>query len=148
MKSPKQKTENPLKKDFIDNLPSDIKDEQYWFVGHSFSIPEALWILNEKNRETVDLNVEEWAKALGLDDPIDSKIMRMRLVSVDDSEAMSEKVNPDIPAIVANFVGRAKENMTLLIDGNKRLRKAFLTGRKTIKAYVLTIDETKKVKIG
>lgn len=40
----------------------------------------------------------------------------------------------------------SKENVNLIIDGNKRLRKAFLEGKKEIKAYYLEEKLAKKIR--
>ena len=78
-----------------------------------------------------------------MDGPEQQDSMKINLLTgVDDVSAMLPSVNPDIPVIIAEHTYREKgtnqqDTVPILIDGNKRLRKALLTGRDKLRAYYL-----------
>jgi hypothetical protein len=126
-------------KAFRETLPHDIRYESFSILGVSYSVPTALYLIQKYNFEQETLDVKTWANVMGMagernDDPYAFNLIN----GVSDSDAMKDNINPEIPVILVDHAfGRGKEKKTirLLMDGNKRLRKAFLTGMEKIKAY-------------
>jgi hypothetical protein len=73
---------------------------------------------------------------------------RMPLMRGDiDEEYARTKADLTIPVIVGDL--RLKDEGDpgyMLIDGTHRLRRAYLEGRETLQAHVLTLAETKKIR--
>jgi len=126
---------------FKQTLPPGIREEYFKWLITAYSVPRALFLVQREKIESRDLNVDEWCKALGMAGELNTSEMCFNLLTgVNDNEAMKPNINPDIPIVVVVHTwgrGKKKESSTLVIDGNKRLRRAFLAGRKTIKAYCL-----------
>lgn len=125
-------------------LPEGIQKEYFSWLITCYCVPTALFIINKMKLEPGNVNVKEWAKVLGMDGPLseetDGSFRINILTGVQDKDAMRDMINPDIPIIVVEHEfgrGKKKETSTLVIDGNKRLRKAFLTGREQIKGYFI-----------
>jgi hypothetical protein len=91
--------------------------------------------------EAIDLDVTSWCKMLGMDDEKQISCTAVHfLTGVRDVDALDDSINLDFPIVVVEHTwgkGKEKGKQPLVIDGNKRLRKAFLEGQKTIKGYFL-----------
>lgn len=131
---------------FKKTLPGDIDKEYFRWITVGFCIPSALFLIKKHNIEAQTLDVKTWCEAMGLSGPREYKddgAFTIRILNgVVDDDAMEDKINPDIPIIVAEHVwknNKTKKNeiTTLVIDGNKRLRKAFLTGREKVPVYFI-----------
>jgi hypothetical protein len=67
-------------------------------------------------------------------------MLKLSAIRVSDVDALKSNIDPTIPLIIAEHRFKAKgknETVTLLIDGNKRLRKAFLQKIETVTGYFL-----------
>lgn len=126
---------------FKQTLPAEIRGEYFKWLITCYGVAEALFLITRKKIEPRDISVHEWCKALGMAGELNKSDMCFNLLTgVNDNAALHPKINPDIPIIVVEHTwgrGKKKESSTLVIDGNKRLRRAFLDGRNTIKAYYL-----------
>ncbi len=67
---------------------------------------------------------------------------------IDETRAMSEEIDTNIPVILALIQGdEGEESKPILIDGLHRLYKAFREGKETIPCYALTPDEERLCRI-
>ena len=98
----------------------------------------------------MSIDVQAWAKAIGMGGPRDVAGNNFNIFNgVSDNDALQPHVNPDFPLVVVEHtwkVGRKTEKSPLIIDGNKRLRRAFLEGREKMGAYFLPADLAKYIK--
>lgn len=135
---------------FVATLPEDIRQEYFQHLGTTYCVPEALFIISKLNLETSDINVEEWAKGLGMAGKRKSGIYAVNLLTgVADDDVFKDNINPSVPLIIVEHSfkdGRKKVTTALLIDGNKRLRRAFLEGTKELKGYYLPERLAKLIK--
>ncbi len=134
--------------EFRSTLPRGIQNEFFQFINHEYNISKALFLIKQTKIETGNINVADWAKAHCLDGEYNENVIRI-FNGVMDKEAMEEKINPDYPIIIAEHEfgkGKKKEISTLIIDGNKRLRKAYLNKIENMKAYYLPVKLSKLVK--
>ena len=128
---------------FLETLPEHLRHESFEWGGNRYDIAKALFLVQECGIKKTWLDVKKWSKALDMDSPEQQDSMKINfLTGVDDVSAMLPSVNPDIPVIIAEHTYREKETnqqdtVPILIDGNKRLRKAFLTGIDKLKVYRL-----------
>lgn len=120
-------------------LPEDIRNECFSWLRTCYCVPTALFIAHKQELELGTLNVKTWCKALGMDGDRNDEAFNM-LTGVADKDAMQPNINPEIPVVIVEHTfrsGRKMESTTLVIDGNKRLRKAFLEGTEKVKGYFL-----------
>jgi len=128
--------------EFRKTLPIDIQDEVFSWLRTTYSVVAALFIIQKEGIDLSTINVELWCKALGMSGPRkpDTELAFSLFNGVCDKDAMQPKINPDIPVILVEHsykVGKKTETTPLIIDGNKRLRKACIEGRETLRAYYL-----------
>lgn len=130
-------------------LPESIREEYFKWLITCYDIAKALFIIQRESLPKGEINVKVWAEATGLaGEPIDDdKVIRL-FNGVEDRKAMLPHIDTTIPIIIVEHVwgkGKKKETSTLIIDGNHRLRKAFLTKQETIGAYYIKKDLSKYV---
>lgn len=129
--------------DFKSSLPEEIQNESFVFVSTFFGIAESLFVIKKLNLSTQDYSVAKLAKYATLDYPKNQDPKSINILNgVSDEVALKENINVDIPIIVALVPfrrGKKKEIHPLVIDGNKRLRKAFVQDRKTIGTIEIAI---------
>lgn len=123
-------------------LPEGIQREQFHWLITRYCVATALFIIKQAELTPNNIIVKDWATALGMAGPQqeEGSFSFNLFTGVTDTEALRDMVNPDIPLIIVEHTFKAKrktEMSTLVIDGNKRLRKAFLQGRENVKAYYL-----------
>lgn len=137
---------------FRQSLPVDCQNEEYIHLQYAFNVPLALFLSKELPLQSV--HVESWAKARGLNGPEqigdNRKWPLSILCGVSDDEAADSKINTKIPIlfVMHSYRDRAtRKNVeyALLIDGNKRLRKAFLQKQLELKARLLPAKLAKLV---
>jgi hypothetical protein len=138
---------------FLQTLPVDIRQECFTWLISRFDVPKALFLIHKHNLEVGEIGVEAWAKGLGMAGELELREGKTSwkinmLTGVTDDDAVKPHINPDIPVVIVEHTwgrGKQKESGPLLIDGNHRLRKAFLEKREKIKAYYLPKELTKLV---
>lgn len=128
--------------EFRKTLPADIQHEVFNWLVTRYSIATALFLIKQEGIDLGNVDVKQWCEALGMSGPRkpDTELSFSLFNGVCDKDAMQPNINPDIPLILAEHSyknGRKMETTPLLIDGNKRLRKAFIEGREKLKAYYL-----------
>lgn len=140
--------------EFCLTLPEDIRNEYFQWLITAYSVPRALFLIKKHEIKVGSIDVVEWCKALGMAgerQKKDDNVLRINLLTgVKDDEAMQDNINPDYPIIIVEHTfgkGKKKESSTLVIDGNKRLRKAYLNGLTKLKAYFLPEKLAKKIKL-
>lgn len=139
---------------FKATLPEDIREEWFRWLVTSYCIPRALYLIQREKLEPKEIEVAAWAKAMGLAGPRkdpNAETFTINILSgVDDDDAMTDNIKPtEFPLIIVEHTfkdGRKKASHTLIIDGNKRLRKAFLTGIQSVKAYYLPDNLAKLIR--
>lgn len=129
---------------FRQTLPEGIQNEYFNWIATRYSVATALFIIHKQQMTPGNINVATWAKALQLDGPKqeeDATSFTINLFNgVQDKDALRDMINPEIPIIIAEHEfgrGKKKESVTIVIDGNKRLRKSFLQNRINLAAYYL-----------
>ena len=140
--------------EFRKTLPEDIQNEVFKWIGSYYDVARALYLIKREKLEVNSIKVMDWAKAFGMAGPLQDesdKVMYINIMTgVKDSEAMKENIKPEgYPIIIVEHEfgkGKKKEMTNLVIDGNKRLRKAFLTNMEKIGAYYLPVKLAKLVK--
>lgn len=127
--------------EFRQTLPADIQYEVFNWLFARYSIATALFLIKQKRIALETVVVKEWCEALGLVGPYKPDNNSYCLFNgVCDKEVMQPNINPDIPLIMVEHSykkGLKMETIPLLIDGNKRLRKAFIEGREKLNAFYL-----------
>ena len=124
-------------------LPEGIRKEFFRWLVTDYCVPTALFLIKQKALELGNVDVALWSKSMGMAGPQSTNPMSFHLLNgVNDVEAMKENINPDIPIIIVEHPfkekgKRVKSSCSLIIDGNKRLRKAFLQQREKVQAYYL-----------
>lgn len=130
-------------------LPEEIRDEVFCWLHSYYSVSKALFIIKEQNLEAGNLNVADWCKSLGMDGQRNDNAIHL-LNGVQDKDVIQEHIKPkEYPVIIVQHTwgrGKKKDSSTLVIDGNKRLRRAFLDGIETVKGYFLPEHLAKLVK--
>lgn len=128
---------------FRATLPDDIKNERFHWLITDYSVPMALFLIKTKALELGKVNVKKWCEAMGMAGERKTGNLSFHMLNgVNDDEAMADNIKPsEFPLIVVEHTfkgkGRKLESCSLIIDGNKRLRKAFLTGLEEVTAYYL-----------
>jgi hypothetical protein len=129
------------------------EDEQVFLFGpFVYNIDKALKIIAaDKERPTTPLPVAHWARSLCLEKTLDEYMAEGRIPLLRgelDEEYARTSADLTVPVIVGDL--RLKDDGGepgyMLIDGTHRLRRAYLEGRETLDAYVLTLAETKKIR--
>lgn len=125
---------------FRQTLPEALRGEVYHFLHVSFDVTLARFLIHKGNLVPTPLGVELWATNMQLNwpegRPNDAHLMN----GVSDSLALKENIDPKIPVIVIEFAwkkGGVEESMPFMIDGHKRLRKAFVQKLENIPAYYI-----------
>jgi hypothetical protein len=127
-------------------LPESKRYETFQFLpfGMRWDIVKVRFLIEKTNKWQAVLNVPDAARFLGLDYPpiSDEEPKRFRRFAsgfyVDPETAMSDKIDTNIPVIVANLQDDEVGDATLLIDGLHRLYKAHQEEKETIPCYILT----------
>lgn len=132
------------------------KDEQFILLHLIFDVTAA-WGLIEEGRPTHDLSVPEWHRSklasysresLGGNRMILGEVtIESRVEGMSAHEyALSEHVDTDVPLLVATIrLPGGEETASYIIDGYSRLHKAYWQGMPTLKAYLLTAEETDQI---
>lgn len=106
--------------------PKASPEETFHFLALRFNVTEAKLLCAERPDTVQSVNVKAIAPW-------------MNFITVDKKYAMTDKVNCKDPIILA-MVG---QNI-IPIDGCHRVFKAMQTGKRKLKAYILSPDETKR----
>jgi hypothetical protein len=127
-------------------LPEDIRHERFRFLYLEFDIPTALFIINKLQLKKGSLDVRRWAKHLGMDGPKKDDALSFNIwTGVLDKDVFVSNIDISIPVIIAEIkLKKTKEFCNIIIDGNKRLRRAFLENKKEIDAYFIPWKYVKK----
>lgn len=105
---------------FLLTLPVELRDKKVVHLRTVYDIPKALYIARVEKLRPDTIHVQGWCKALCLDGKLNGY----------DAVSMAPHIDPDIPLIMVE-----RNKLPLLLDGLKRLRKAFLLGKERIKVY-------------
>lgn len=128
-------------------LPEGIREECFKWINTYYDVTTALYIIKKRSLSTGNIDVPKWCKALGMDGPKNLESFSFSIMTgVTDSDALQDTVDIKYPIVIVEHVwgrGKNKDMSTLIIDGNKRLRRAFLDEIPTIQGYYLTADLAK-----
>lgn len=132
------------------SLPKDIQEECFQWLNSAYDVPKALFIIHKKSLPQEDIDVKTYAKAFGMAGTNQVGKMSINILTgVQDVDALKENIKPmEYPIIFVKHEfgkGKNKDYSNIIIDGNKRLRKAFLEGIEKIKCYY--ISDPKLVKL-
>lgn len=125
---------------FKPSLPECVRDECFVWASVSYSVAKALFLAKILNLPLMNIPVKDWAKQFGMDGPKDETGTRFNLLNgVTDRDALAANVNYSIPLIFVehSWGVRNRRTTSLLIDGNKRLRKAFLEGVEKVQGFLI-----------
>lgn len=124
--------------------PQKRQPEQ-WFVfgAWTFSVDQALAIIEETPREPKRLPVDQWARFYGLDALVEGR-QEFALIGPgpDFNQDYAMTTDLDKPVIVATLETEAVGEVPLLIDGTHRLYRAYAEGVAELPAYLLGAEET------
>lgn len=136
---------------FLETLPECVRDESFHWGNSRYDVAKALFLICTLGLEPVEVDVKDWAQSLGMAGPKDEEVMRVNFFNgVSDELACQPHINTMLPLIVAEHSWKEKGRLVygaLLIDGNKRLRKAFLEGKEKLMAFYLPRNIAKKVRL-
>jgi hypothetical protein len=135
-------------------MPESLREECFRWLDTHYSIMGALYLISRDALLAEEIDVVKWATPYGLsrepEDPNATSFTISLFNGVMDKDALKDTIDPEkYPIILANHTwgrGKKRENTTLIIDGNHRLRKAFLKGMKTIRAYYLPEEYSKLIR--
>ncbi len=135
-------------------MPEDIREECFNWLNTTYSVMGALYLISRDALSCEEIDVVKWATPYGLarePDALNSTSFTISFFNgVIDKDALKDSIDPEkYPIVLANHTwgrGKKRENTTLIIDGNHRLRKAFLKGMKTIRAYYLPEEYSKLIR--
>lgn len=132
-------------------LPEHFRDEIFQFLSSRYDVTKALYLAHKLKLKERDIDVKDWAKSLGLDGPKDESGTKVSFIAgISDSDALSPGVDVKRPVILVYHFWKEKGKEVcggLIIDGNKRLRRAFLEGLEVIPGYVLPKWASKMVRL-
>lgn len=134
--------------EFKKTLPEDIREERYRFFTNVYNVAKALFLIKKQNLKLGQIDVRKWCEVMGMAGERNDDEIHL-LNGVNDADAMKDNINPSVPVVICEHTfgrGKKKEFVTIIIDGNKRLRKAFLTGHEKIPAYYLPEKLAKLIK--
>jgi hypothetical protein len=125
--------------EFLYSLPANVQNEVFDCFGLvQYSIPKALFVIKELNLVPIELNVFSCCEPLTLHLPASTS--ESYFTGVSDEAVCSDAINLSIPIIIVQHAWNprkreAEDCGSIIIDGHKRLRKAFLQGREVIGGY-------------
>lgn len=132
-------------------LPETERHEQFDWLRNTYDVVIARFIIQQQSLATKKVNVKAWAEAFGMSGPENQdKLSFNILTGVSDEKALADHINPTIPIIIIEHVfksGRKNQSSHIILDGNHRLRKAFLKGLPDIEAYYLPKELSKLTKL-
>lgn len=141
-------------REFAKTLPEGKREEIFIFLDRRYDIVKAKFLIKQLDLKPVEAKVEDLAAKTYLDYPKGTKSAPILAINVDDryieehfgTEDKVIDLNEPLIFAVSSF-GRGKDKSlgSILIDGNHRVRKAFLLGVETLQAYVLSEAVTKRV---
>lgn len=136
---------------FKETLPADVRQETFTYFSVSYDVTLMLYLIKKENCKLVKLGVVDWSNAMDMDHPKDETGEAIDAIhGISDKEVFEDNINPDIPIILISHEwekGKKKGSEPLIIDGHKRLRRAFLEGRKVIQAYQVPAKIAKLARI-
>lgn len=131
--------------EFRESLPEERRHEKFSLFHFGFDIVKAQFLIQKKKLPVIRLDVREWAQGLGLAGERKDEAISI-MTGVCDSNVFRDVIDYSVPIIVAQFKPRrGSEVVTWLIDGNHRLRRAFLEKAEDIPAYLLDEKLTKLI---
>ena len=130
---------------FIDSLPEDDQDECFEFFEHRFCIPVAKFLISRGLATMTFIPVKTWAERLGLNHGFNPGVISI-LTGVDDYNLLWSDFDTTVPVIILE-VAQSAWYHPLLIDGNHRLRKAFLLEQERLPAYLIPQEYQKLIEV-
>jgi hypothetical protein len=136
---------------------AEKEDRQYFHFGpFVFDVDEALAIIEKSPREVSHVDIPTTARQLGLEQSDEERMAEIKKTGqgfvpilrgeVDEQYALT-KADLDQPLIFVDLAkGEDEEPAYMMIDGTHRVRRAFVEGVDFLEAYVLTREETLKVR--
>ena len=119
-------------------------EQQYALVGDTvLDVQQAHWLLRESPRRSVRIDVTVWALLYGLDGNPASPIGVGPLF--DPVHAMTTDLTR--PLILATIPTGGDAETQLIIDGSHRLYRAYLEGRDSLPAHILTAAESDAITV-
>lgn len=121
-------------------IPTPVEGEFFVWGQYEYDIGKALFVITTLSLPLMSLSVKGWAKQLGMDGPKDEIGYSFHILNgITDKDALAPHIDYSIPIIFAEHAwGSRNRNVSpLLIDGNKRLRKAFLEGVENISGFLI-----------
>lgn len=135
--------------EFRQTLPVHLQHESFRWLISRYDIPKALYLIKTLSIQPTSIDVGKWSEALGMAGERNDEAIHV-FNGVSDKDVFGHLIDLAYPVIVVEHVwknGRKKEKTLLLIDGNKRLRRAFLEGEEKLKAYFLPESLSKLIKL-
>ncbi len=134
--------------EFKKTLPAHVQGERFRLLYLTFDIEKALFLIKKYDLPVEQAEVAAWSRALGMEGKYEPDAIRI-MNGVCDKDIMKNNINTKIPVIIVQMKFKsADELMPMLIDGNKRLRRACLDGAKTVPAYHIPWSISKHIVSG
>lgn len=135
---------------FRASLPEIGRREVYQMLIRRWCIVTARFLAQESGLEPTVMDrelIEKVAEAHFLDSSPDAITFHLMMRYVDREYAMSDAVDLSKPLVFGceNLMGKS---MLVLLDGGHRLYKAYHTGADSLRAFLLTAEETEVCRIG
>lgn len=126
---------------FKQTLPTDLQKEVFCWLTHEYDIVAARFLIHKLSLPKRSIDVTAWATALGMAGPQNTDKLSFNMITgVSDLDALKPEIDYTHPLIIAEHTfksGRKTEVTSLVIDGNHRLRKAFIEKVEKLEAYVI-----------
>ncbi len=123
----------------------DPSPQFFQFLSTGFDVTKALEIVSTRTEPDGEIEVQLWANQYLQPDPNESDKLRALCLSVNWDHVPT--VDLDTPLIMAWFEGRSQSGR-IIIDGYHRLAKARREGIEKLPVYVLSKEESAKVRVG
>lgn len=136
---------------FRATLPETERHERFEWLTAIYDVVMARFLIQKEKLAAQKISVKSWAEAFGMGGPENQERLSFNLLTgVSDGKALAENIDPSIPIILIEHTFKSKrktESTTLILDGNHRVRKAFLKGQPEIEAFYLPKELSKLIKL-
>lgn len=129
--------------DFRAKLPAHLQQEYFQFMHVRFDIVVARFLIQSHQIPLHKISVPAWCEALGMTAPRGNH--QFLYNGVTDEQALAGNIILTYPLILLEYQYQPNTTGLLLIDGNKRLRKAFLTDIPELDAHILPQEFQKNI---
>lgn len=128
-------------------LPEYKRDEKFQFGRTLFDVVLARFLIRQLGIGHGMLDVKAWCKHLGMDREF-NPVAKSPTYGVCDLDVLWDDVDTTEPIIVLSIEAkRGRQFEWVIIDGNHRLRKAYLLDMPRIACYLILGEYRKLIKI-